>query len=66
LLPTTIATLYSQAAKGLSKAGNQAGNRPYSTQLLSQQVTSSQSSQFGPELGNSDRFGNDFILATQY
>ena len=66
LLPTTVATLYSQAAEGLSRAGNQAGNRPYSTQLLSQQVAGSQSSQFGPELGNSDRFGDDFILATQY
>jgi hypothetical protein len=61
-----VATLYSQAAKRLSKAGNQAGNRPYSTQLLSQQVAGSQSSQFGPELGNSDRFSDDFILATQY
>jgi hypothetical protein len=65
-----VATLCSQAAERLSRAGNQAGNqarnRPYSTQLLSQQVASSQSSQFGPELDNSDRFSNDFILATQY
>jgi hypothetical protein len=65
-----VATLCSQAAEGLSRAGNQAGNqagnRPYSTQLLSQQVAGSQSSQFGLELGNSDRFDDDFILATQY
>jgi hypothetical protein len=64
LLLTTVITLYSQAAKELFKAGNQARNRPYFTQLLSQQVTGSQSSQFGPELGNLDRFGDDFILAT--
>jgi hypothetical protein len=84
LLPTTVATLCSQAAEGLSRAGNRAGNRPYSTQPLSQQVATqphlsqisryreysipggSQSSQFGPELSNSDRFSNDFISATQY
>jgi hypothetical protein len=41
LLLTTVATLYSQTTKGLSKAENQAENQPYSTQLLSQQVTGS-------------------------
>jgi hypothetical protein len=84
LLPITVATQYSKAAKGLSGAGNQAGNRPYSTQPLLQQVATqphllqilrykeysisegSQSTQFGFELGNSDRFSNDFILGTQY
>jgi hypothetical protein len=66
LLLTIVTTLYSQAAKGLSRAGNQAGNRSYFIQLLLQQVIGSQSSQFGLELDNSDRFGDDFILATQY
>jgi hypothetical protein len=31
LLPITVATQYSEAAGELSRAGNQAGNRPYST-----------------------------------
>jgi hypothetical protein len=79
-----VTTLHSQAAKRSSKAGNQAGNRPYSIEPLSQQIITqphlsqisryrensirrgSQSSQFGPELGNSDRFSDDFILVTQY
>jgi hypothetical protein len=39
LLPITITTQYSKTAKGLSEAGNRAGNRPYSTQLLLQQIT---------------------------
>jgi hypothetical protein len=34
LLLITMATLYSQAAEGLSKAGNQAENRPYFIYLL--------------------------------
>jgi hypothetical protein len=38
LLPITVATQYSKAAEGLFKAENQAGNRPYSTQPLLQQV----------------------------
>jgi hypothetical protein len=84
LLPITMATLYSEAARWLSGAGNRAGNRPYSTQPLSQWVATqpylsqisrykgysisrdSQSTQFGPKLGNSDRFSEDFILRTQY
>jgi hypothetical protein len=84
LLPIIVATQYSEAAEGLSGAGNRAGNRPYSTQPLSQQVATqphlsqisryreynipegSQSTQFGFELGNSDRFSDDFIPGTQY
>ena len=75
LLPITVVTPYNQAAGGLSRAGNQAVNRPYSTQPHLSQISrdkeysiprGSQSTQFGPELGNSDRFSDDFIPATQY
>jgi hypothetical protein len=38
LLPITVITQYSEAAGGLSRAGNRAGNRPNSTQPLLQQV----------------------------
>jgi hypothetical protein len=34
----TVVTQHSKAAETLSKAGNRAGNRPYFTQSLSQQV----------------------------
>jgi len=73
LLQNTVATPYNQAVEAFSSAGN----RPYSTQPLPQLQQSqmsgygeysilrgSQSTQFGPELGNSDRFNDGFILAS--